>query len=166
MKRTGLLALLRLMWHAHRPSAIADMPAVKNASWLRHGYQAMTFFGVIVTASQADAERMNAGMTALKRHELIHLRQAQTTGNSWLRFYFLYLCYYLRALPMNRHLRQAAYLLNPFEMEAYRHMYETDYLNQPATEWRQWAAMSPRQRLKAYQATGQAGSNNKKTENQ
>ena len=73
MKRTGLLALLRLMWHAHRPSAIADMPAVKNASWLRHGYQAMTFFGVIVTASQADAERMNAGMTALKRHELIHL---------------------------------------------------------------------------------------------
>lgn len=164
MKRIELLALLRLIWHARRPSDIADMPAVKNAFWLRRGYQAMTFFGVIVTASQADAERMNAGMTALKRHELIHLRQAQTTGNSWLRFYFLYLWYYLRALPMNRHLRQAAYLLNPFEMEAYRHMYEADYLDRLPTEWRRWAAMPPRQRLKVFQTDRLAG-DNKTTEN-
>ena len=148
MKRDNPLALLRLVWRAGRPSTVADMPAVKNDFWLRPGYEAMTFFGVIVTSKKEFADLMNGRTTALKRHEMIHLRQAQQTGDSWLRFYLLYIWYYLRALPQNRRLKNAAYRLNPFEMEAYGHMYDADYLDRPADEWRMWAAMSPRERLK------------------
>lgn len=123
------------------------MPVVKNNFWLRPGYEALTFFGFIVTPTNREAEAMSSRTSALKRHEMIHLRQAQSTGDSWVRFYFLYIWYYLRALPQNRRMRNAAYLINPFEMEAYRHMGEPDYLDRPATEWRQWAMMKPRERL-------------------
>ena len=124
-----------------------DMPVVKNSFWLRPGYQALTFFGFIVTATQQDAEAMSDRASDLKRHEMIHLRQAQSTGDSWVRFYFLYIWYYLRALPQNRRMRNAAYIINPFEMEAYRHMHEPDYPDGPADEWRRWAKMKPRERL-------------------
>jgi len=123
------------------------MPVVKNSFWLRPGYQAMTFFGFIVAATTQDAEAMRNRASDLKRHEMIHLRQAQSAGDSWVRFYLLYIWYYLRALPQNRRMRNAAYLLNPFEMEAYRHMHDLDYLDGPATEWRRWAKMKPRERL-------------------
>ncbi len=81
---------------------------------------------------------------------MIHLRQAQSTGDSWVCFYCLYIWYYLRALPQNRHRRNAAYLINPFEIEAYRHMDEPDYLDRPATEWRKWAKMKPSERIKFF----------------
>ena len=146
LRRDNPLALLRLVWRARRPSAIDDMPTVKNNFWLRQGYEAMTFFGVIVTATEREAEAMCRGMSALKRHETIHLRQAQSTGDSWLRFYLLYIWYYLRALPQNRHMTNAAYRLNPFELEAYRHMYEEGYEILEANEWRRWAKIKPRER--------------------
>ena len=52
---------------------------------------------------------------------------------------------------MNSKMKHAAYLLNPFEMEAYARMYDFDYLNGPATEWRRYAKMSLRDRLALYQ---------------
>ena len=116
------------MWRAVRPSRVADMPAVVNTFWLRKGFEGLTFFGKILTPTQALADEFNTGFTALKNHEMIHLRQAQSCGDSWLRFYLLYLWYWLRALPANRKLKHGAYLLNPFEMEAYRHMHNLDYL--------------------------------------
>ena len=144
------LALLRLLWKARRPSCVSDMPAVRNSFLLRPGYTAMTFFGFIVTASQEEADTMNVRLTRLKRHEMIHLRQAHNTGDSWVRFYLLYIWYYLRALPQNRRMKNAAYLLNPFEMEAYRHMDEPGYEQGEACEWRRWAAMKPSERRRLF----------------
>lgn len=147
--------LFSILWRSRRPRRVADMPALRNNFWLRRkGYDAMTFYGTIITATQEEADKMNSRMTSLKRHEMIHLLQARSTCNSWTLFYIRYLWYYLRALPQNRRMKDAAYLLNPFEMEAYRHMYEADYLErceQGAIEWRQWARMKPRRRLEAYQ---------------
>ena len=103
------------------------------------------------TPTQALADEFNEGFTALKNHEMIHLRQAQACGDSWLRFYFLYLWYSLRALPMCRKMKRAAYLLNPFEIEAYRHMNDLNYLsNGEATEWRKYAKMPLKERLKLF----------------
>jgi acyl-CoA thioesterase FadM len=48
-------------------------------------------------------------------------------------------------------LKHAAYLLNPFEMEAYGHMYDQEYLKRcegGAQEWRKYAKMSLKERLK------------------
>lgn len=151
-----MLQIVPLMWRAVRPSKVVDMPAVVNTFWLRKGFEGLTFFGKILTPTQALADEFNAGFNALKNHEMIHLRQAQSCGDSWVRFYLLYLWYWLRALPANRQLRHGAYLLNPFEMEAYRHMNDLHYLDhceEGAQEWRRYAQMPLKQRLRIYQKT-------------
>ena len=162
-----MLRVIPIMWRAVRPSKIVDMPAVVNTFWLPKGYEGLTFFGHILAPTQALADRFNgSGDRALKNHEMIHLRQAQSCGDSWLRFYLLYIWYWLKnsvgtvlyelssRLRKNRPYRvprHAAYLLNPFEMEAYARMNDLDYLKGPATEWRRFAKMSLRDRLALYQ---------------
>ena len=149
-----MLQVIPIMWRAVRPSRIVDMPAVVNTFWLRKGYEGLTFFGKILTPSQEEADRFNSSFSSLKNHEMIHLRQAQSTGDSWIRFYLLYIWYWLKALPMNRKMRNAAYLLNPFEMEAYARMHDMHYLDRcegGAQEWRRYAKMSLKERLSLYQ---------------
>ena len=146
-----MLRVIPIMWRAVRPSKVADMPAVVNTFWLRKGYEGLTFFGQILTPTQELADRFNAGLDEMKNHEMIHLRQAQSCGDSWLRFYLLYIWYWIKGLRMNRKMKHAAYLLNPFEMEAYARMHNLDYLKGPATEWRRYAKMKLKDRLKLYQ---------------
>ena len=146
-----MLRVIPIMWRAVRPSKVADMPAVVNTFWLRKGYEGLTFFGHILAPTQELADRFNGSADrALKNHEMIHLRQAQSCGDSWLRFYLLYIWYWLTGLRMNRKMKHAAYLLNPFEMEAYARMNDLDYLKGPATEWRKYAKMKLKDRLKLY----------------
>jgi len=144
-----------------RPTRTVDMSAVAKPFWIRKGYSAMTFFGTIITHTTQEAEALNACRSltrqskndthfdSLKNHEMIHLYQARSTHDSWLCFYIRYLYYWLSASRYCRRLRNAGYRLNPFEMEAYRHMHNPDYLTdrQAATEWRQYARMSLRDRL-------------------
>ena len=146
-----MLRVIPIMWRAVRPSKISDMPAVVNTFWLRKGYEGLTFFGHILAPTQELADRFNGSSDrALKNHEMIHLRQAQSCGDSWIRFYLLYIWYWLKGLRMNRKMKHAAYLLNPFEMEAYARMDDLDYLKGPATEWRKYAKMKLKDRLKLY----------------
>lgn len=153
-----MLQIIPIMWHAVRPSKVADMPAVVNRFWLRKGYEGLTFFGTILTRSQEEADRFNNSHDPMKNHEMIHLRQAQATGDSWLRFYLLYIWYWFRifcfgGFAIRRQLRNAAYLLNPFEMEAYGRMNDAHYLDKyqsGATEWRLFARMSVKERLQYY----------------
>ena len=146
-----MLRVIPIMWRAVRPSKITDMPAVVNTFWLRKGYEGLTFFGHILAPTQELADRFNSSADrALKNHEMIHLRQAQSCGDSWIRFYLLYIWYWLTGLRMNRKMKHAAYLLNPFEMEAYARMNDLDYLKGPATEWRIYAKMKLKDRLKLY----------------
>ena len=58
--------------------------------------------------------------------------------------------YWLKNLPANRKMKHAAYLLNPFEMEAYARMHDLNYLKGPATGWRQYAKMPIKERMKLY----------------
>ena len=145
---------LVFIWRARKPSKMDNMPALRNTFWLRKGFAALTFFGTIITATKEEAERLNTSVNSIKVHEMIHLRQAQSLHDSWLLFYVRYLWYYLRGLPQNRRMRRAAYMTNPFELEAYRHMHDSHYLEQcrnGANEWRLYAKMKPRQRLAEYQ---------------
>jgi len=145
------------MFRFRKPSRVDDMTAVADGFWLGPSYAALTFFGHIVVHSQEEADRLNARplrRSSLKLHETIHLRQAQSLHNSWFCFYILYIWYYVRALPQNRHMANAAYYLNPFELEAYTHMYDPDYVEQcrhGANGWRVYAKMKPGERLKKYQ---------------
>ena len=162
-----MFRVVPIMWRAVRPSKVVDMPAVVNSFWMRKGFEGLTFFGQILTPNQSEANNFNRVVVGdlqsptrlsadlqsaqMKNHEMIHLRQAQSCGDSWLRFYLLYIWYWLRALPANRKMKHGAYLLNPFEMEAYRHMNNLNYLaNHEATEWRQFAKMKLRDRFAIY----------------
>ena len=146
--------ILKFLAGARRPSRIADMPVACDGFWLRKGYRALTFFGTIVAASAGDVATMSREGSNMKRHEMIHLRQAQSTGNSWLLFYLRYGWYYLLALPQNRRMKNAAYLINPFELEAYRNEHDPGYLEhckeKGATQWREFARMTPKERLKRF----------------
>lgn len=159
-----MFQIVPMMWRSVRPSLTVDMPAVVNTFWLRKGYEGLTFFGHILTPTQQEADRFNAGESgdrlsaAMKNHEMIHLRQAQACHDSWVFFYLLYMWYWLRiacfgSRKVKRAIRHAAYLLNPFEMEAYGRMYDLSYLKRcegGAQEWRMYAKMSLKQRLEMY----------------
>ena len=161
-----MFQIVPIMWRAVRPSRIADMPAVVNTFWLRKGYEGLTFFGQILTPTQQEADRFNAGASAdrisaaMKNHEMIHLRQAQACHDSWLCFYLLYIWYWVKTAwfgkrSVRRQLKHAAYLLNPFEMEAYARMNDLDYLKRcegGAQEWREYAKMSLKERYAQYKS--------------
>ena len=146
------LAIIPLIFRSVRPSRTDDMPALALPFWIKKGYEALTFFGHIITHTRQEADCMNSHYDALKNHEMIHLYQARSTGDSWLCFYWLYLMHWLRASRYRCHLKNAGYWLNPFEMEAYRHMDDLQYLSgkHEATEWRQLARLSLKERLQLW----------------
>lgn len=145
--------LLRLLWlalRAPRPGKIRVMKAVEGDGLLPRKYTALTFFGYILTHTQEVADSINARPNTILNHEMIHLRQAQSVRNSWICFYLLYIWFYVRALPQNWHMHNAAYCLNPFEMEAYDHEADKNYLERcakGANGWRKYARMTPKERL-------------------
>ena len=165
------LYIFKLLLTARRPSHTADMRAVSMPFWLHGDYDALTFFGSIITNNDKEAERYNlleptpksqtstlkpqtkSWYHPVKFHETIHLRQAQSTHNSWLCFYWKFLLFWLQARRANRILPNAGYLLNPFEMEAYANMYNPFYLDRypdgRATGWQAYAKMTLAQRFYA-----------------
>ena len=87
--------ILLSIFFSPRPRGVIDMPATVSKWLCRKGYTAITLFGRIYTREQVEADKLNSTLGALKNHEMIHLRQAQNTCNSWLVFYFLivFLCF-------------------------------------------------------------------------
>jgi hypothetical protein len=154
------------MLKAPRPSRIADMQAIAMPRLLKKGYSALTFFGYVITHSQQEAEAFNAchtlttasekgtHLSSLKNHEAIHLYQARSTHNSWLCFYWRYGIFWLKAFRYRKHLKNAGYWLNPFEMEAYENMYNLDYLKdkeEGCTGWKHYATLPLTERFRIHQ---------------
>ena len=145
--------IVLMMLRAPRPSRQNDMRAVAMPRWIKKGYDGLTFFGHIITHTEQDAEAFNERFGSIKNHEMIHLYQARACHDSWLLFYLRYGWYWLLASRYRKHLRNAGYLLNPFEMEAYANMYNLHYLNDKkngTNEWRRYARMSLKERLQIY----------------
>lgn len=154
--------ILLMMLRAAPPSRLDDMKAVAMPRWIKRGYEGLTFFGHIITHSQQEAEAFNACHTltdrskngtylgSLKNHEIIHLYQARACHDSWYLFYLRYGWYWLMACRYRKHLKNAGYKLNPFEMEAYAHMHDLDYLSDKpdgCTGWKAYARLSLDERL-------------------
>lgn len=143
--------LLTAIVRSKRPSRINDMPASVNSFLCRKGYSGITLFGRIFTNEQGVADSLNGRYTVMKNHEMIHLRQAQSTGNNWFAYYTIYGFFWLRGIFLNRKRRNLAYYLNPFEMEAYLYEDDLHYLEQfekGATGWRELRKMSFPQRYR------------------
>ena len=145
--------ILMMILRAVRPSRTAEMKAVAKPFLLGKGYAALTFFGHVITHTKQEAEAYNRRFDSLKNHETIHLYQARSTHYSWLCFYWKYFIFWLKASRYRKRLRNAGYLLNPFEMEAYEKMYDLHYLDDKKSGtngWRRYAEMSPEERLQLY----------------
>ena len=143
--------ILLMMLRAPRPSRQNDMRAVAMPRWIRKGYDGLTFFGNIITHTDEEAEVFNQHFGSFKNHEMIHLYQARDCHDSWLLFYLRYGWYWLLASRYRKRLKNAGYLLNPFEMEAYANMYDLHYLDDKphgAAGWRRYARMSLDERMK------------------
>jgi len=143
--------IVLMMLRAPRPSRQNDMRAVAMPRWIRRGYDGMTFFGHIITHTEQDAEAFNERFGSIKNHEMIHLYQARACHDSWLLFYLRYGWYWLLASRYRKHLRNAGYRLNPFEMEAYANMHDLHYLDDKQSgtnEWRRYARMPLIERIK------------------
>lgn len=157
IKQRPLMNLLRDVLTARRPSRIKDMPAKVSTFLCREGFAGITFFGRIYTDSQEVADALNHGHPVMKNHEMIHLRQAQDTGDSWLIFYLLYLMQWLRGICLDRRGRRLAYYLNPFEMEAYineRDMHYPGAAEAGAAGWREYRRMTFPERYKLMRKGG------------
>ena len=140
-----------MILRAPRPSRQNDMRAVAMPRWIRKGYDGLTFFGHIITHNEQEAEAFNSRFGSFKNHEMIHLYQARDCHDSWLLFYLRYGWYWLLASRYRKRLKNAGYLLNPFEMEAYANMYDLHYLDRcadGATGWKRFASMSVEERCK------------------
>lgn len=143
--------IVLMMLRAPRPSRQNDMRAVAMPRWIRRGYDGLTFFGHIITHTEQDAEAFNERFGSIKNHEMIHLYQARACHDSWLLFYLRYGWYWLLASRYRKHLRNAGYRLNPFEMEAYANMHDLHYLDDKQSgtnEWRRYARMPLIERIK------------------
>ena len=148
--------ILMMILRSPRPSRQNDMRAVAMPRWIRKGYDGLTFFGHIITHNEQEAEAFNSRFGSFKNHEMIHLYQARDCHDSWLLFYLRYGWYWLLASRYRKRLKNAGYLLNPFEMEAYANMHNLHYLDDKKSgtnEWRRYARMSLKERLNIYRNT-------------
>lgn len=85
-------------------------------------FSAITLFGVIYVRSESSLAKINKtdGIDSLlENHEMIHVKQAVSTHNSWFLFYLLYIWQWLMNLPMIFIDLHAPYKFIPFELEAY-----------------------------------------------
>ncbi len=149
------MTILSIIFKAVRPSLQDDMPAIAMPRFIPRGYDGLTFFGNIITHTQKEATALNTHWDAMKNHEMIHLYQARSTNDSWWYFYMLYIWYWFRGCCSFIPLKNAGYLLNPFELEAYNEMYNLHYLDHKKSgtnEWRRYAKMSLKERYQTYLA--------------
>ena len=134
------------------PSKIKAMVVVFNKFLPFPGYFAITLFGKILIreTNKSSWERQiktgDANITL--NHETIHLRQAQSTCDSWWVYYIKYIYEYIKNQPWKNGTSFAYYMI-PFEMEAYKNELNLSYLHggKSTTGWKKYSNMSVSERL-------------------
>lgn len=133
-----------------KPKDIIDIELKWNNILPLFGYFAMTLFGKmwIKNSSKPTWERyIREGKTVfVTNHEMIHVKQAVSTNNSWWKFYILYVWYWFKAIFRGF---KFAYKMNPFELEAYANENDLNYTamhTHGATRWKEYKTISVKQR--------------------
>ena len=133
-----------------RPSKIKVVRA-KKAWFLLPSFAAITLFGTVYCKRKSDISSINSTEEVdgrMKSHETIHVRQAESVRNSWLCFYFLYLCQWLYNLPLLFVNVHAPYKFIPFELEAFHNQDDWDYCKGKCVEWKKFRKIKMSQRIR------------------
>lgn len=122
-----------------KPSKIKAVSA-KKAWLLAPAFRAITLFGVAYCNRENDVTMINQSGdnidSVLKCHETIHVRQAESTKNSWLVYYLKYIWQWLCNLPLIFVGWHMAYKFIPFELEAFANEMDYDYAYGVCDQWR------------------------------
>lgn len=134
-----------------KPSKIKSITGKVMPGLMGKRFAAITLFGVVYTKKQATADVINStdGLdSVLETHEMIHVKQAVSTRNSWFLFYMHYIFEWLYNLPLIFVNGYAPYKFMPLEIEAYRNEYNTDHaLQEKCEDWRKYRKLGIRTRF-------------------
>ena len=133
-----------------KPSKIKCVTA-KKAWFLPSGFAAITLFGVVYCASQAKADEINKSEeidSLLESHETIHVRQAESTKNSWIIYYLKYIWQWICNLPLIFIDAHAPYKFIAFEIEAYRYQNDWDYCKTECIKWKDYNKLTLKEKKK------------------
>jgi hypothetical protein len=131
-----------------KPSKIKSISA-KKAWLLPSNFEAITLFGVAYCSSKARADKINeseAINSQLESHETIHVRQAESTKDSWFIYYMKYIWQWICNLPIIFVNIYAPYKFMEFELEAYRHQDNWDYCLGKCVDWKRYKKLTLKQK--------------------
>ena len=129
-----------------KPSKIKEMVA-KTTKLLLPGFGEIMWFGTVYFKNQNDADEFNKSdterMKRIRTHETTHLRQAESTGDSWLKYYTKYIWQWICNIPLMAIEVNMAYKFIPFELEAYANQINPLYVtNGPVYQWKEFKKLT------------------------
>jgi len=134
-----------------KPSKINVLKA-KKALFLLPGFRALTWKGIAYCKDKYDIQLINA-MDAItsnfEAHEMTHVKQAESTHDSWFCFYALYLWYWILNFPLFIYGAMMPYYFIPFELEAMNNETNWKYpTNGAVYQWKKFNQFSLKSKLK------------------
>ena len=128
-----------------KPSKIQSIKA--KISWLLPSkINALTWKGIAYCTDEKNVKLINKTDkidSRLKSHETIHLRQAQSTKDSWFLFYVRYIWEWICNLPLIFVDVCAPYAFMPMEIEAYLNQDNWDYCTtNPTYQWKEFEKLT------------------------
>ena len=131
-----------------KPSNIKCVSA-KKAWFLPSNFSAITLFGVVYCASKVRADEINKTDnidSQLESHETIHVRQAESTNDSWAQYYLKYVWQWILNFPLIFINIYAPYKFIAFELEAYANQDNWDYCLGKCEKWKKYNKLTIKQK--------------------
>jgi len=131
-----------------KPSKIKCVSA-KKAWIMLLNFVAITLFGVVYCKSREMADNINKSDkidSLLESHETIHVRQAESTKDSWLFYYAKYVWQWIKNLPIIFVNLYAPYKFISFELEAYRYQNDWNYCLGKCENWKKYNTLTLKQK--------------------
>ena len=131
-----------------KPSKIKCVSA-KKGWFLLSNFSAITLFGVVYCKSQKRVDEINKSDnidSQLESHETIHVRQAESTKDSWFIYYMKYIWQWIKNLPLIFVNLYAPYKFMGFELEAYRYQDDFRYCLGKCENWKKYNDLKLKQK--------------------
>ena len=134
-----------------KPSKITKITAKK--AWFMQilPFVGLTWCGVVYVKNALYEWQINQSDgidSVFENHELYHVRQAESTDDSWFKFYLLYLLQWIQNLPLMFINLYAPYKFMPFEMEAFRYERHKQAPSGKSERWKEMKKISLKERFK------------------
>lgn len=132
-----------------KPSSIKSIKA-KKARFLLPNFRAITWKGTVYCKDVLDIGLINYTdkvTSDLKSHETIHVRQAESTSDSWTIFYARYLWQWICNLPLIIYGLMLPYYFISFELEAFEKEVDHSYCEGKCVRWKVFNRMSIKEKF-------------------